>query len=65
MGCEFICDGCGKRASAIAVKATGRWVKPDEWFERSDEDGIQTACSRACIKTIAEKTGKTKVVGPF
>lgn len=62
MACEYICDGCGKR-----LKAThnGRqWFKPRSWFQRSDEDGPQDACSRECIKKIAEKTGKTGVVLP-
>lgn len=64
MACEFICDGCGKRQ---AVKATrhGDWFKPSSWFERGDEDGTQTACSRECVAKIAEKTGKTSVVLPF
>lgn len=63
MACEFICDGCGKRAPAIHNRLN--WFKPSEWFERSDEDGIQTACSRPCIETIAQKTGKTSVVVPL
>ena len=63
MPAEIICDGCGKRASI-----TGRddqWFKPEGWFVRSDEDGNQVACSRACIKIISEQTGKTKVVLPI
>ena len=63
MACEFICDGCGKRAPAT-VGSLGRWLKPRDWYERSDEDGIQTACSRGCIDKIAAKSGKTKVVLP-
>jgi hypothetical protein len=42
----------------------GRWHKPRSWYERTDEDGTQTACSRECIEKIAEKTGKTAVVLP-
>lgn len=61
--CEYICDECGKREKAIAVGHA--WAKPGEWFERSDADGIQTACSRECIDAIAEKSGKTSVILPI
>ena len=62
MACEFICDGCAKRAPATH---NGRdWFKPSAWFQRSDEDGIQVACSRECIEKIAANTGKTSVVLP-
>ena len=62
MGMIAVCDGCGKRREAIN---NGRdWFKPQSWFERADEDGIQTACSRECIEKIAERTGKTSVVFP-
>ncbi len=54
---------CGKRAPMFAAPL-GRWLKPDSWFERSDEEGIQTACCRECIDKIAKKTGKTGVVLP-
>lgn len=64
MACEFICDGCGKRAPGECNKS-GDWFKPRSWYERSDEGGMQTACSRECIEKIAEKTGKTKVVLPI
>lgn len=63
MACEYICDGCGKR-----VKATHnglRWLKPPSWFQRSDEDGPQDACSRECIEKIAKESGKTGVVLPI
>jgi len=63
MACEFICDGCGKRAPAF--QNGGDWFKPRDWFERGDEDGVQTACSRDCIEKIAAKTGKTSVVLPI
>lgn len=43
----------------------GNWFKPHSWYERSDDDGIQSACSRECIKKIAEKTGKTSCVLPI
>lgn len=62
MACEYVCDGCGKRAPAVH---NGRdWFKPAKWFQRSDEDGPQDACSRECIERIAEKSGKTSVVLP-
>lgn len=63
MAAEIICDGCGKREPMES--AHGRWFKPSLWFERSDKDGIQSACSRQCIDAIAEKSGKTNVVLPF
>ncbi|MBT9132474.1 MAG: hypothetical protein DDT33_00992 [Firmicutes bacterium] len=63
MACEFICDGCNKKAPG---EYNGQdWFKPRSWYERSDKDGIQTACSRECIKKIAEKTGKTDLVLPI
>lgn len=63
MACEFICDGCGKRAPGVA--SNHNWFKPSHWYERSDEDGIQTACSRECIDAIAKKSGKTDIVLPI
>lgn len=63
MACEFICDGCGKRAPGVNNRL-GDWFKPRSWYERVDDDGVQTACSRECVKKIAEKTGKTNVVLP-
>jgi hypothetical protein len=63
MACEFICDGCGKRAPAEHNRSD--WFKPSQWFQRSDDDGIQVACSRPCIEKIAEKSGKTGVVLPI
>lgn len=63
MACEFTCDGCGKKAPGFS--AHGQWFKPSQWFERSDDDGIQTACSRPCIDTIAKNSGKTAVVIPL
>jgi hypothetical protein len=63
MSCEFICDGCGKRVKGSSLN--GNWYKPDSWFERSDEDGTQTAWSRNCITKIAEKTGKTNIILPI
>jgi hypothetical protein len=63
MACKFICDGCGKEAPG---EHNGRdWFKPRAWFERGDSDGIQTVCSRACIQTVAVKSGKTDVVLPI
>lgn len=63
MSCIFICDGCGKSKEA---EHNGRdYFKPKDWFQRSDKDGIQTACSRGCIDKISAKTGKTNVVMPL
>jgi hypothetical protein len=64
MAAESICDGCGKRAP-MEQGSLGTWHKPRHWFERRDDDGIQTACSRECIDKIAEKSGKSKLVAPF
>lgn len=63
MACEFTCDGCGKKAPG--EYARGQWFKPSSWFERSDDDGPQTVCSRPCIERVAEKTGKTGLVIPI
>lgn len=65
MACKYVCDGCGKEQAAVPVPETGLWIKPHSWYERSDDDGIQTACCRECIEKIAEKTGKTSVVFPI
>lgn len=62
MACEFTCDGCGKKAPG--ANHHGQWFKPSLWFERSDDDGTQTACSRVCIEIVAVKSGKTGVVLP-
>ncbi len=63
MACEYICDGCGKRAKAVYYGGI-RWFKPHSWFQRSDDDGPQDACSRECIEKAAKKTGKTDLVLP-
>ncbi len=64
MATEWICDGCGKREPGTPTRS-GDWIKPRYWYERADEDGIQTACSRECIDKIAEQSGKTGVVLPI
>ena len=61
--CQFICQGCGTVAPGWS--GPNGWHKPHHWFERKDEDGAQTACSRECIDVIAAKTGKTGVVLPI
>lgn len=63
MSAKYICDGCGKEEPAVQYP-TG-WSKPPSWFQRTDKDGTQDACSRECIKRIAERTGKTSVVLPI
>lgn len=63
MGVLFICDGCGK--SEAGLYSNRCWHKPKHWYQRADDDGAQIACSRECIETIAEVTGKTDVVLPF
>ncbi len=64
MACKFICDGCGKEEPA-EQNHMGNWFHPRDWYERSDKDGIQTACSRGCIELIAKKSGKSPVVLPI
>lgn len=54
------CDGCGKDSGR-----TPREGKPSAWYERQDRDGVQRACSRACIDTVAKATGKTRSVLPW
>lgn len=63
MSAEYTCDGCSKKASG--TREGQIWAKPRSWFQRSDEEGIQDACSRECIEMIAEKTGKTEVTLPW
>lgn len=64
MACKYICDGCGKEAEAVHYDRLG-WSKPPSWYQRSDKDGPQDACSRACIDKISEASGKTGVVLPI
>lgn len=63
MSAEIICDGCGKRAPMAEIN--NQFFKPMSWFQRSDKDGIQVACSRECISKIAKKSGKTDMVLPI
>lgn len=65
MAAKWICDGCGKEAPALAEGRIPKWSKPQLWFSRSDDDGIQDACSRACVDQIASATGKTNLVMPL
>ena len=58
------CDGCGTETIA-RISSRGEVLKPAYWYQRSDEDGIQTACSRDCIRIIGKRTGKTMTVMPF
>lgn len=60
----FFCDGCGAGAPGQHNRM-GDWFKPASWFQRSDDDGVQIACSRHCIDLIAKKSGKTSVVVPI
>lgn len=64
MAAESICDGCGKRAPMVAGY-DHNWHKPGHWYERSDRDGIQTACCDDCIKKIARESGKTNAKLPW
>ena len=62
MSCIFECDGCGKQVEV--ERSPGGWFKPSDWYERSDKDGGQIACSRECIEKVAKESGKTSVVLP-
>ena len=64
MAAKWICDGCGKEQPADVGHGGHAFVKPNAWFERSDKNGIQTACSRECVKKVAEKTKTTDVILP-
>ncbi len=57
----FVCDGCGKEAKGEQWP-DGSWHKPRLWYQRTDEDGDQLACSRPCIDTVAAATGKTRAI---
>lgn len=64
MAVKFICDGCGKEEAGF-FNRMGDAFKPSHWFTRSDDDGTQVVCSRACIKRVAEESGKTDLVLPI
>lgn len=64
MAAKFICDGCGLEMPAT-YGPDGRAYKPDAWYQRSDQEGPQHACSRDCIAKVAATTGKTGLVAPF
>jgi hypothetical protein len=61
--CEFTCQGCGKKAPGEYYNLA--WHKPLGWYERSDADGAQTACSLACISIVARESGKTGCALPL
>ena len=63
MSASAICDGCGKQEPMFHNGQT--WHKPNLWFQRSDQDGVQLVCSRECIDIVAAKSGKTRVVLPI
>lgn len=62
--CLFTCDGCGKQEPGSSNRQ-GYWFKPSGWYQRTDEEGTQLACSRECIEKIAAASGKTPVVLPI
>lgn len=51
MGAKSICDGFGKEEPMEAGR-NGRWHKPRSWYERGDDDGIQTACKTSLVLPI-------------
>ncbi len=63
MAMTCVCDGCGKKEPAIDQK--GSFVKPRDWYQRSDDDGTQIACSMDCVQLVADKSKKTGVVLPI
>jgi hypothetical protein len=65
MACEYICDGCGEVTKGIFYSTNPtRWFKPDHWFQRSNDKGIQDACSRECAEKINTKTGERTPIAP-
>jgi len=57
MAAKVICDNCGKQASMFSVREN--WFRPNDWFERTNDKGIETACSKKCAEIIERKTLKT------
>lgn len=64
MSVEFICDGCGKRAPGNVIAWGNDIYKPDKWFQRSDKNETQHACSRECIEKIAIDKGTSRITVP-
>lgn len=60
----FVCDGCGCQEEGF-FNGNGDAVKPRHWFQRSDKEGVQMACSRTCIDKVAKQSGKTSLVSPI
>lgn len=64
MSAKFFCDGCGKEGAA-EINRMGDTFKPRHWFQRTDEEGTQHACSRECVDKVAANSGKTRVILPI
>ena len=60
---DFVCDGCGRRGTGFLHH--GKWAKPPHWYSREDENGVQLACSRECVKAVAALTGAPSMVLPW
>lgn len=58
------CDGCGELGEGWFTGGDCNARKPHDWFIRKDDDGVQVACSRRCIDTVAARSGKTGVILP-
>lgn len=67
MSCEYTCDGCGKKEKAAYYPGnpSAGYHKPEKWFERGDDEGMQVACSRECVEKISKESGKTAVILPI
>jgi hypothetical protein len=63
MGCQYTCDGCGKVRPADLID--GRYRKPGSWYQRSDKDGVQDACSTECAREVNRRTGKGAPIVPL
>ncbi len=61
---QIKCDGCGAETDA-KIGPKGEILKPSYWYQCTDKDGTQIACSRNCITLIAKKTGKSAIVAPW
>lgn len=63
--CTIRCMGCGKDATGEFSQHSQAWHKPRYWYQRSDKDGVQVACSERCIDTVAKASGKSAVKLPI
>lgn len=63
--CTLRCMGCGKEAVGQFYEHSQAWHKPRDWYQRSDKNGVELACSRKCIDAISSKSGSSPLVLPI